>query len=612
MKKEMKGKYLSVLIFLIVVVVLGFVFAGDITSIYINNQASSSVYNSNLLNRFFNFTVMAGTGDINQTNFSVSTGLSIVPATNGTNAFGSILNDSKNISWTNMTGDQTFIINANSNKSFWFNISAAVDGYYNVTVITWNVTDGVNKTNVTLLFDTRVESITIMDPVNTSGFVYNTTNTTLHINFTVSDGNGVGLSACWYTNDTRGANVTLTNCGTNITITWAQGNHNLTIWANDTLNNVNSTSVNFTVDNVGPVLTFVTPINGTSIANGIYTLNATVVDASLGVITAYSVYFNMTNLTGRVQNETFINATPRGNYYYNSTSFNASKYAEGRYIIELFANDTLGNGNRVNSTIYIDRTAPTTITLTYQNLTRTTIDFNISIVDALSPINLGCMVNRSGTIVTPEGTREYQNVSDTSLTCATAYTYNVSCNDSAGNANSTTISLTTSDCEVVSTGGSSSATNVLDNDLSQGYTKNYYLGEVLIFKSNGARHTFLVVNMKNSSITIQVSSKIQRAILALGEEKKFDLNNDSFYDISVKFNGVIGTKADVTLKTINESMITAIDTTTGTTSITDTAAGTSDEPVAEADTGSQSKIWWIVGIVIVIVIIVLLVIRRKK
>src|SRR3989344_5785263 len=63
-----------------------------------------------------------------------------------------------------------------------------------------------------------------------------TNNNLQDINFTASDTN---LNTCWYGNDTYTANTTLANCNTNITtLIWSEGQHNVTVYANDSLNNV--------------------------------------------------------------------------------------------------------------------------------------------------------------------------------------------------------------------------------------------------------------------------------------------------------------------------------------------------------------------------------------
>ncbi|MEK6830914.1 MAG: hypothetical protein AABX77_02700, partial [Nanoarchaeota archaeon] len=74
----------------------------------------------------------------------------------------------------------------------------------------------------------------------------NTTDTSLDVNFSLSDP-GVGVSECWYSNDSYLINRSLV-CGNNLTnITWSTQQHNVTIYANDTLGNLNSSSISFNI-----------------------------------------------------------------------------------------------------------------------------------------------------------------------------------------------------------------------------------------------------------------------------------------------------------------------------------------------------------------------------
>ena len=120
------------------------------------------------------------------------------------------------------------------------NFSGLSDGVYffNATANdTLGNTASLPIRNVTI--DTIFPDIEIVVPsVNQS----NTTNTNQDINFTVSD---LNLDSCWYSNDTFSINRSLV-CGTNLTnITWSEGNHNITIYANDSANNKNRYSINF-------------------------------------------------------------------------------------------------------------------------------------------------------------------------------------------------------------------------------------------------------------------------------------------------------------------------------------------------------------------------------
>jgi len=134
--------------------------------------------------------------------------------------------------------------------------------YLNITV-----NDSLNNLNSTIMFvnytstDVNNPNIEITFPTNNS----NVTHHNITINYTSFDSH---LDTCWYSNDSYAVNTTLASC-INITgVTWIDGQHNLTVWVNDSANNINSSSVTFYVDTDSTV-TFCRDLN---IPNMVYTL----------------------------------------------------------------------------------------------------------------------------------------------------------------------------------------------------------------------------------------------------------------------------------------------------------------------------------------------------
>ncbi|MFH1290320.1 MAG: hypothetical protein ABIH92_02835, partial [Nanoarchaeota archaeon] len=141
--------------------------------------------------------------------------------------------------------------------------------------------------------DNTPPDISITSPANNT----NTTDTGLDVNYTVSD--ETSLDSCWYSNDTYSSNTSLGTGGscTNITITWADGQHNVTVWANDSSNNVNSSSVTFTIDSTPPSVASLTetPADSPDYVSGTtYEFNATVTG---GTLSAVLIEFDGTNYT---------------------------------------------------------------------------------------------------------------------------------------------------------------------------------------------------------------------------------------------------------------------------------------------------------------------------
>ncbi|PIZ50896.1 hypothetical protein COY27_05430 [Candidatus Woesearchaeota archaeon CG_4_10_14_0_2_um_filter_33_13] len=136
-------------------------------------------------------------------------------------------------------------------------VSGFSDGTHN-----WNVTcwDGVNNTNTsttrTFRVDTTSPSLVVSSP--TEGTNYSTTN--ISLNYTAAD-SGMGIDTCWYTNVT-GQNTTLTSCQ-NTTFLANQGSNNITMYVNDSLNNLNYSTIIFAVDTISPIVSLESPANNT-------------------------------------------------------------------------------------------------------------------------------------------------------------------------------------------------------------------------------------------------------------------------------------------------------------------------------------------------------------
>jgi hypothetical protein len=149
------------------------------------------------------------------------------------------------------------------------------------------------------------------------------------------------------------------------------------------------------------------------------------------------------------------------------------------------------------------------------------------------------------------------------LSASTLYYYNVSSCDYWGNCNvSVQHDFTTSAAPVTPSGGGggggglTSATYIAnENELSSGYTKELRKGDKIKFESkNKENHTLTVeyIGKNYTQLSIQ-SSPIKLALLA-GEEKKLNMTSKDYYDLLIKLENIIGAKANVTIKTINEKI----------------------------------------------------------
>jgi hypothetical protein len=354
-----------------------------------------------------------------------------------------------------------------------------------------------------------------------------------------------------------------------------------------------------------------------------YLINISFVDATIGIESDANrwldsmIYFNISNASGAP--DMTINASNATNSVevWNAT-LNTTKFTEGIYNITLFVNDTLGNlNNSAYRTIYIDRTAPT-VALAKANSTKTSVDVKITLTDSISGMNSKCTVDRNGATVSGAGLA--QSFHEENLGCSSSYEYKVTCTDRANNAKTTAkTSFSTDACgggSVGGGGGGSSGTNyvsthvVSDEQFENGYTKELAPSNRVKVKVGNNNHHVGVTAVTATTATIEVASNHPvEATLGIGEEAKFEVSGDNFYDILVKLNGIVNGKADVTVQKIEEEIPAGAD----------TAVVVDKEGEARpADTGAAGKSGglgtgaWIAIIVVIVIIIAVVVAKGKS
>jgi hypothetical protein len=103
-------------------------------------------------------------------------------------------------------------------------------------------------------------------------------------------------------------------------------------------------------------------------------------------------------------------------------------------------------------------------------------------------------------------------------------------------------------------GGGLNTYDISATQLSQGYSKSLVKGEKIKFSVNNQSHTVTLSDLTSTNVVIIVNSTPQTATLLIGETKKFDVNNDLYYDLLVKLNSINNTKANITLFGIYEKI----------------------------------------------------------
>jgi hypothetical protein len=220
----------------------------------------------------------------------------------------------------------------------------------------------------------------------------------------------------------------------------------------------------------------------------------------------------------------------------------------------------------------------------------------------------------TGTDTGGSGISTTTNSSTPSTSTQGTFTYSCIATDVAGNSNSTSTTYIVITDNVDAGGSSSSGTTtfwtagtyvVPDAELEQPFSKELSEKQRLKIKINSQDHYIGIIDLTTTTATINISSTPQQTTLTTGDEKKFDTNEDNYYDILVKLNSIENNKANITIQTINE-MITS-ETTESTQQQQETSTGTEDEPTKE-----PLPLGTIITIIIILLIIGIIYFKSKN
>lgn len=92
------------------------------------------------------------------------------------------------------------------------------------------------------------------------------------------------------------------------------------------------------------------------------------------------------------------------------------------------------------------------------------------------------------------------------------------------------------------------------NQFQNGYMRKLIAKQRLRVEFSGEIHYVGVKEINENNVKIEVSSTPQEATLAVGDSRKFDLNDDGFYDVLVSLNSIADNGAEVFIKQINEDV----------------------------------------------------------
>ena len=472
-----------------------------------------------------------------------------------------------NISVTDATSGLTngvCLIDANgtnqsvSISSGWCNSSAIAltgltDG--NKTIKVW-VNDSVNNIG---LNDSYVVEVDTTAPVITLPFYTNGTkkkNTeSLILNISVTDAtsgltNGVCLIDVNGTNQSVSISSGWCNSSVIALTGLSDGNRTIRVWVNDSTNNIGlNNSYVVQIDTTGPVITLPFYVNLTKKKNTeSLILNVSVTDGTSGLTNGLCLIdVNGTNQSVSISSG-----------WCNSSAIALTGLTDGNKTINVWVNDSTSNIGLNNSYIVqIDSTNPV-MTLISSSATTDSLVLSYTTTEG------SCVVDR-GTISTAEST-----ITEYLLDCGTSYAYTLTCTDLTGNSATLTDSFSTNGCS----GGGSSSGSSSSSSASPSYWSNTFTNEDVNFiggvtkelsaknrmrvEVSGTDHYVGVMELTSTTAKISINSDPQEVVFSIGESKKFDVNNDGFYDLLITLNSIVNNKASITALPIYEKIVTEV------------------------------------------------------
>jgi hypothetical protein len=323
---------------------------------------------------------------------------------------------------------------------------------------------------------------------------------------------------------------------------------------------------NFTtaVDVTKPNITINYPSANDSLhtINPYFIFNVSVSDANLTNITLYADFSG--TMTANETNSSGLNATYAFNR--NLTGNNDKMYNWYVYACDSAANcQTSG----VRS-FYLDRAYPIVKLISPSNggswteSNTATFSYNVSDIDIAncSLIINNIIVNTSTSVIvntTQDFTYSLSNGN---------YVWSVNCSDYVGYINSSanrnlTVSYTPPASSSSGGGGGSGGAGVsakiysiTNQQLTEGYNQNLGQSDKINFIIDDKNHSLIAnsVNKNLSYANLSLNSSLVNFIIHINEEKKFDVNEDKYYDLLVRLNNVFGNRANITIKSIREKV----------------------------------------------------------
>jgi hypothetical protein len=131
------------------------------------------------------------------------------------------------------------------------------------------------------------------------------------------------------------------------------------------------------------------------------------------------------------------------------------------------------------------------------------------------------------------------------------FTATCTATDYAGNNKSRTTTYTVTPAAV---GGGYPSSSISKEDFNKGTEKSLGENWKTSFKVGEEKHEIKVDKIENNSATITISSNPFTVTLFEGDERKYDLDSDGYYDLYLKLDSIKNKKANIFIKIINEQI----------------------------------------------------------
>ncbi|MFH1365057.1 MAG: Ig-like domain-containing protein [archaeon] len=407
-----------------------------------------------------------------------------------------------------------------------------------------------NSTNSTSPGQAIMHRLYFQDSNTLSGYI-----------FSFDNGTGIFVNDSWqsFSGLASWSNVTKFVSSTNgSTIKWK-------IYANDSYNKLSVSTEYFYVlhDASSPSVFLSSPANEA----GFSSLNITFSCSSVDITALLNV-----TLYGDWSDGWHANQTTSFSGFSNSTSFTKNMTATNKaYSWNCYSCDTLNNCGFASSnrTFLIDSSEPfvkLVNPLDDAEITTSPQIFKFNVTDNIGIKNCSLYIDDdledTKTSVNNATNISFSSISLPGSNSGLEYTWYVRCYDYGGNYDDSSefiITVTDSEEDIV--------VNTLESDeeaywtatyspssseFSAGYTRELAKKSRLKVVIGGSNHYVGVVDLNSTTATINVSSTPQQTVFRVGDEKKFSVTESGYYDLYVKLNSLTSTKANISVKTINE------------------------------------------------------------